>query len=510
VATDHPGLTKNAANGVSRDYSQAAQNNQYGGDSTPNAANAAIDDNAHGTAVAGIIAESRWKGIGGHGIAPDTHIAGFNYLLNQGVPGADIDQLTSYGGSLAIDIFNQSWGTDDFAYIPFTSSTYLSQLQLGTTTIRNGKGALYVRAGGNGWVGNHENPDGTVTALQSANGFFLSQNVNSAQDNANPYVIVVSALNAQGVRASYSSPGAAIWVAGTGGEFGDTDPAIVTTDIPGCTNGFSHDDSKAWVTGNTPANGFEWGGSDQRTYNKNCDYTSIMNGTSAATPSVTAGLSLILQANPALTWRDAAYILASTATQVDSAIAPQTCKYDVAGYVNTPAWTKNAAGHLFHNYYGFGRPDLKAAVAMAKTFTPTTATLTNTLIDMSKLNLAIPNKSATGVTSTAVVKINGTPKLFTVLVHLTTNHPMPAELAVELTSPSGTTSVVLSSCNSFVGNNLAGTTLNDAIFRTNAFLDENPNGNWTLRVIDTSDIFPSTASPTHTGAVTDWKLDLYY
>ncbi len=63
-----------------------------------------------------------------------------------------------------------------------------------------------------------------------------------------------------------------------------------------------------------------------------------------------------------LGWRDVKHILAATATKVDPDIARVERTIDPTGYVYEEAWTTNAAGYHFHNWYGFGRADAEAAV----------------------------------------------------------------------------------------------------------------------------------------------------
>ena len=81
--------------------------------------------------------------------------------------------------------------------------------------------------------------------------------------------------------------------------------------------------------------------------NASCNYTSTYNGTSAAAPMVSGVVALMLEANPALTLRDVKHILASTARQIDASRAAVT----VNDLVVEPAWTTNAAGYTFHNFY---------------------------------------------------------------------------------------------------------------------------------------------------------------
>ncbi|WP_226470706.1 S8 family serine peptidase, partial [Luteimonas panaciterrae] len=92
-------------------------------------------------------------------------------------------------------------------------------------------------------------------------------------------------------------------------------------------------------------------------------------GTSAATPMVSGVAALMLEANPRLTYRDVKYILATTARQIHPD-QPDVRHPDDRGQVLVPGWTKNAAGHAFSNWYGFGLVDATAAVTKAADFKP--------------------------------------------------------------------------------------------------------------------------------------------
>ncbi|MES2962997.1 MAG: S8 family serine peptidase, partial [Bdellovibrionota bacterium] len=86
VAEKHPGLAKSMLTGVSRNYllDYAASGNSWIGDSTPSVASVtATPELAHGTAVAGLAAETGWTGFGGRGVAPEASIAGFLYIQAQ-------------------------------------------------------------------------------------------------------------------------------------------------------------------------------------------------------------------------------------------------------------------------------------------------------------------------------------------------------------------------------------------------------------------------------------------
>ena len=71
----------------------------------------------------------------------------------------------------------------------------------------------------------------------------------------------------------------------------------------------------------------------------NGDTTNNFGGTSSATPLVSGVISLILEANPNLTWRDVQEILVQSSRKND---------------FNDPSWIVNQGGHWFSHKYGFG------------------------------------------------------------------------------------------------------------------------------------------------------------
>ena len=84
---------------------------------------------------------------------------------------------------------------------------------------------------------------------------------------------------------------------------------MMTTDVAGCSAGYV----KSGTSGNNAFNN-----QGNHSENSSCNYTSTFNGTSSAAPVAAGGIALILEANPALTWRDVKHILASTSDQVHS------------------------------------------------------------------------------------------------------------------------------------------------------------------------------------------------
>jgi len=461
----------------------------------------------HGTEVSGLIAMVR-NTVGGIGVAPRARLKGFNFLSSTQSQTIFIDSL---GGSTAspnsgdVFVFNQSFGVtlpvpQDIPVDPMDEAQYLS----GVTNLRGGKGALYVKAAGNGFRDMGQTRNCSVAPVSNccfANAAGVScENANFDPANTLPYQVVVGAVNADGIKASYSTAGSAIWVSAPGGEFGLNtavfgpaspeafEPAMVTTDQSGCTIGSS-------TTNRNNGSTFNNGGPP----NSSCNYTNQMNGTSSATPVTTGTIALILEANPALTWRDVKQILASTARQIDAARPALNIALTGGSYVAEPVWTTNAAGFKFHNWYGFGMVNASAAVNMARTYTlGQLGTFVNTgFIASPTLSLAIPDNSVTGATNTLTVPGTPVQVIEAVQISVTATHTYSGDLGIELTSPSGTRSVLKNIRDGFDSS----ADLNGMVLLSNAFYGENPAGTWTIKIVD--------GNPGDTGTLTSWKIRVF-
>ena len=194
-----------------------------------------------------------------------------------------------------------------------------------------------------------------------------------------------------------------------------------------------------------------------------------MNGTSSAAPVVSGVIGLILDANPNLTNRDVKHILAMTATKVDltynnggyhkahPSVNDASCPSITlgGGHVYEEGWTTNGATVSFSNAYGFGLVNAQAAVAMATNFASdpmswlpmgtlveTNPNFTNGSYSSGSINKNIPDKSATGVSDTINVNISGDLNVESVQVKVRVTHTYSGDLGVELTSPSGTKSIL--------------------------------------------------------------------
>jgi hypothetical protein len=211
-------------------------------------------------------------------------------------------------------------------------------------------------------------------------------------------------------------------------------------------------------------------------------------------------VALLLEANPALTWRDVKAILAATARQVDAAIAPVTRTLSDGSYVVEPGWITNAAGYRFHDWYGFGAIDVDGAIASALAWVPGTLPALQDggwLPGTVRGGGEIPDDSVAGALADVVVPATGPLQVEAVQVRLSTDHGLLGDLGVELTSPSGTRSVLLNAVNGF-GANTGTVTIQLA---SNAFFGEASAGTWTLKVVD--------ATATSTGRLLSCQLRIY-
>ncbi|WP_329839304.1 S8 family serine peptidase [Stenotrophomonas geniculata] len=473
----HPDLAANVAAVAGKNFANQSNN--------PSPSNPDRDN--HGTMVGGIAGAVGANNLGVRGVASAATLKGFNFLASnaQGNSNSNIEYSWWDGAEVAdVGVFNNSWGSSPgnpnlpLAYSQNDITAY-EQAMSGT---RGGRGGIYVKAAGN----NHNNgarSDGTDICSADTK----SRNTGCIPAGRDPRnnlfnVITVAAVRADGVRSSYSSTGSALWVSGFGGENGwqrqvvpgqlaiRYDPAILTTDVTGCAQGSNKNTSlRNTLDG------------DQSAIDSTCNYTGKMNGTSAATPMVSGVAALLLETNPNLSYRDVKYILATTATRNDPNRAAVTHS---DGRVLVPGWTVNAAGRAYSNWYGFGVVNAARAVEVAENFQSLGA-----LVDSGWRNttrtVAIGNTSAAAARLTFQLA-NGARNIESVQLGFRVNHSNTRQLQFVLVSPSGTRSVVQPAFTA-IGSGLNGVQRNFTnwdLLSSNAFLDENATGTWTLEVTD--------------------------
>lgn len=432
----------------------------------------------HGTSVAGIIGAVANNGIGGRGVAPMSRLRGFNFLGTS----ADTEEVLGFSDdkprSSDVDIFNMSYGT-----LPYqgNSSTWTYNLyQRGTTDLRNGRGALYVKAAGNSFYDcvNLEHDIRDEIGCSSSNGGPI-QNL--------PFLVVVGAFNASDTRAGYSSVGSNLWISTPAGEYGDQNPASISTDQQGKERGYV-------VLANR-------GLANQDTLNPTGNYISTFNGTSAAAPNASGAIAVLLSVNPNFTWRDIKYILAKTARKIDPNIQPVRIAFGGATpHILQQGWIQNSAGYNYHNWYGFGAINLDEAVNLARTHqADSLGTFSKSDRHTNQSAMTIPDYDSSGVEARiAVSGFSDSANIEAVVLSVEGSHSFMPDMGITLISPDGTESIVNQVFNDFL---IHDTTLSWNLL-SNAFYGESPNGEWTLRVVD--------AAPNDTGTITDWSLEFYH
>lgn len=359
----HPDLAPNYNAADSYDY---ASNDA---DPSPDSGN-----EQHGTATGGLAAARGDNGIGVAGVAYQAALSGIR--MNPSFSDAHIASALSHAQG-NIDIYSNSWGP-----MPWSEMGTLTRQALlqGISNGRGGKGCVYVWAAGNGRL--------------------WGDNSNNDPFSNMPQTISVSSIAIDGLVADYSERGASILVCAPAGESSGSRRGqggnVVTTD-------------------RTSTEGYN-GLADQ-------DYTNAFGGTSASCPIVAGVCALVLQANPALTWRDVQHILVESANSTNG--------------VNNSGWTQNGAGKRIHDTLAFGCVDAGAAVALAQTWASVPAQVTEAT-PPDAANVPIPDGSATGITRTITVSNNV--QLEHVLIDVSMTHPFWDELDVTLTSPQGTES----------------------------------------------------------------------
>ena len=446
------------------------------------------NDGDHGTSVAGIVAAVGWNNKGGRGVAPDASLVA-NNLINfnanaTGYSDALGGDVSGYFDPTDVDIFNMSFGRGlNSSFSSPISATYEAGLLNGVTNLRSGKGAIYVNSAGNDWRELKDtNNDGIGDTYyycgpNYGSGAFsdLFPCWDSSFDNvfATPYIIGVASLNANDGASIYSTPGSSVWVSGYGGEYGSTNPAIMTVDESSCSKGYV----LASGAGSGNNNSFNDGSHSE---NSDCNYYSSFNGTSSAAPTVSGVVALMLEANPSLTWRDVKHILATTSTQVDASNSKSYLG------VNQYSWITNAANYKHHNWYGFGKVNAAAAVSSAQSYTAGSlgTWVDSGLFESGTINAAFNSFTRTtmdgnyDIVATAPAGSSGVIEFVRIGIAMT--HSSPEDVGIELVSPEGTT-VPIKPAFARVTTNPNGTFFEIGV---NSLYGESWAGNWQLIITD--------------------------
>ncbi len=406
----------------------------------------------HGTSVAGVIAASADNGLGGAGIAPEASIVAYRTL---GAGAAGTQAVFTQALADGVAIVNGSYGQDTAFG---ANGPGLTAQEAFATQGRGGLGGLFVKSNGN-----ERTEDGAPAPADGG----------AEAANSFRYTIAVAALDNTGKVASYSNPGGNLFISGFGGE-GDsrlaTGEGVLATDRAGPLNGYNDQPSPAG------------------------DYTGF-NGTSAAAPTISGVLALILEANPGLGHRDVQEILALSARKTDPlAGTPGHDSMFRTPWLANAATNKDGGGWAFSHDYGFGLADAAAATRLAESWAWAPRTEANVV------NVSSQFSGSGSVTSGAAWStqfIIAQPadamagfRVNRVELSLDLASARPSDLTVTLISPGGTTIRLLTTTgNAFVQgpggqldyNTPAPVGSADAVLLGSpGFWGENGAGTWTL------------------------------
>ncbi|XP_075031829.1 proprotein convertase subtilisin/kexin type 4 isoform X2 [Calonectris borealis] len=206
-------------------------------------------------------------------------------------------------------------------------------------------------------------------------------------------------------------------------------------------------------------------------------------GTSASAPLAAGMIALALEANPALTWRDLQHLV---------------IRASKPAHLQAEDWAVNGVGRKVSHHYGYGLLDAGLLVEMAKAWTGTRPQQR-----CSVKALHAPRNIGSKLTvSTDISFCLGRTKhihsLEHVQVQLSLSYSRRGDLVIALTSPMGTTSMLVT----MRPYDTSQQGYKDWTFMSTHFWDENPNGTWTLRLENKGDAY-------NTGLLTGFILHLH-
>lgn len=437
-----------------------------------------VIDGDHGTSVAGLVGMAANNGVGGRGVAPGVRLRGYNVLDRQCCFEESLGMSTEGPDSSDVDIFNMSYADVVFVQLP-PDDDEDAVYKAGVERLRDGKGAIYSKAAGNfsGWCFSLYHAANERVGCLSASG--------EARQNV-PYLVVVGAYDADGERSGYSMTGSNLWISAPAGGGKPDLPQMVTADQFGPDRGYG--------------SGYGSGVLGDPEKNPHGDYISDFSGTSSAAPNATGSIALLLEAHPDLSWREVKHALANGARKIHPDAEPYEVAFGDGKTTLLHGWVTNAAGYDFHNWYGFGALAIDRTLAYLEEFTPgSLGEFVETEWYRRSEGEPIPDHSGNGVTQALTVDV-GSPNadIEAVQLDVDVSHEFPAEVVIQLTSPSGTESIL----NPIYNNALVGDDFIRLRVLSNAFYGESPNGEWTLKVVD--------AAEDDTGQLNSWGLRLFH
>lgn len=366
-------------------------------------------DDYHGTRCAGEIAAVK-NDVCGIGVAYEAKVAGIRIL--SGAITSDQEAAAMIYGLGVNDIYSCSWGpTDNGRTVAAPDLLVKKAIIKGVQEGRDSKGSLYVFASGNGGRAFDQcNFDGYTNSI---------------------YSITVGAIDYKGLHPNYAEACSAVMVVTYSSGSGEH---IHTTDI-----------------------------------HKKC--SAIHGGTSAAAPLAAGVYALLLQANPALTWRDVQYVSAMAAVPVHE---------DDGDYQVT------ALGQKYSHKYGYGKIDAQKLVDEGKKWKNVNpqAWYYSDVVSVDQKVTSPAGKDSAVLTSTVTITQDtmnavNLKRIEHVTVKVNIASTARGKIGVKLVSPSGVTSTLaryrpLDSSNR---------PLLDWVFMSVAHMGEAGLGDWRLEVV---------------------------
>jgi len=296
------------------------------------------------------------------------------------------------------DVKTNSWGPWDNGTISYMSSAERSALEGAVFTGRGGLGTVFTWAAGNGGTGDRVEYDPYASSRLT---------------------LAIGSIGDADTRAYYNETGSSMTVV-------------------------SHSSGNNRGIYTTTTNG----------------YTSNFGGTSSASPLGAGVVALMLEANPALTWRDVTGVLIDSARK---------------NHPSNGNWMVNSTGRDININYGFGAIDADAAVQTALTWTNYPAELSDTTGVVS-VGQTIPDNNNTGLTETVNIPADIT--IESVELKMNILHNYVGDLYIRLVAPSGTGSVLTHVRNDGTNN------YNNFIFTSLRPFGESSQGDWVVEVSD--------------------------
>ncbi|CAL9704229.1 unnamed protein product [Knipowitschia caucasica] len=218
--------------------------------------------------------------------------------------------------------------------------------------------------------------------------------------------------------------------------------------------------------------------------------TETHTGTSASAPLAAGIFALALEQNPDLTWRDLQHIVVWTS------------EFDPLS--QNPGWKRNGAGLMVNSRFGFGLLNAKALVDLAdpQTWTSVPEKKQCVVKDDSfqprelkaagEITVEVPTGACRG-------QENAVLSLEHVQVEATIEYTRRGDLHITLTSPSGTTTVLLAERE----RDTSASGFKNWYFMSVHSWGEDPSGTWALKITDTS------GRMENNGRILSWRLILH-